>query len=387
MATNVSVWLYAADTVTYLDVTSYVIGVNSNRGKSRALDYYEPGSVSVVFNNYNRVFDPTNLSSPLVGYLRPKQRIFVHINSSPIFSGLVDEWSFTYDVNGQATATVQASEKSSLFANQNIPAQTFPSELSGARVNRILDSSSVQWPSSYGARSIDSGTQLLDADTLTDSVNVLDYLRQIEQSEQGQLYISGQDNLVFDDNSVGLSTVGGYPYFSDVPGQLYNYESIDVIYTSQLLYNKIQLNTWDGVSGFTDDDVSSQSSFGIYQLNVDGILYTNLDRLINLSSLLLTRYRAPEYRINSVTVNFYNLDYGQQQTALSVLSLNGFAQAIFTPNSTGSSITQFVRIIGINHDVTSGSHLVTFNLESLKYPGLVLDDNEFGKLDYYSLGL
>lgn len=387
MTTNVSVWLYASDNTTYVDVTSYVIGVNTSRGKSRALDFYEPGTCSVVFNNYNRVFDPTNTSSPLYGYIKPKQRVFIHINEVPIFSGLIDDWSFVYDVSFESTAALSASEKSSLFANQVLPAQTFPAELSGARINRILDSDSVQWPSGYGTRSIDTGTQRLDADTIADSTNVLDYLRQIESSEQGQIYINGQDVLTFDDNSVGLSTIGGWPYFSDVPGQLYNYEEIDVSYTSQLLYNRIQVNTWDTLSSITANSSDSQTSYGIYQLNIDGVLYTDLNRLINLSSYMSAKYSQPEYRINSVTVNFYNLDYGQQQTALAVTSLNAFAQAIFTPNGTGSSITRFVRIIGINHDVTPSGHLVTYSLESLKSPGLVLDDNEFGKLDTYSLGL
>ena len=387
MATNVSVWLYASDATTYLDVSSYVIGVNTSRGKSRALDFYEPGSCSVVFNNYDRVFDPTNASSPLNGYLKPRQRVFIHISGQPIFSGLIDDWAFVYNVNFESTATLSASEKSTLFANQYLPAQTFPAELSGARVNRILDSDSVQWPSGYGTRIIDAGTQMLEADTIADGTNVLDYLRQIESSEQGQIYVSGQDVLVFQDNSRGISTTGGYPYFSDYIGQLYNYEAIDVSYTAQLLYNRIQVNTWDTLSSITANASDSQTAYGIQQLDVDGVLYTDINRLINLTSYMSYKYSQPEYRINSVTVNYYNLDSGQQVTALSRTGLNAFAQVIFTPNQTGSSITRFVRVIGQSHDITPGSHLVTYNLESIKTPNLALDDGEFGKLDTYILGL
>jgi len=386
MANNVSVRLYGSDRVTYTDVTSYVTNVSITAGKSRALDYYEPASASVSFNNYSRVFDPTNTLSPLTGYLKPKQRVYIHIDDNALFSGLIDDWSFLYNVDGQASANLQASDKSTFFANQYLPAQSFPQELSGARINRILDSDYVEWPSTYGSRNIDVGTQLLDADSIESGTNVLDYLRQIEASEQGQLYITGQDSLVFEDNSVGISSIGGFPVFSDNSNG-YFYEGIDVSYTSQLLYNRFVINAWDKLNSVTANIPTSQELFGINNLNIDGILYVDNTKLINLASFLITRYSEPEYRINSITVNMFDLAENAQITLRNRTTLNAYAQVEFKPNGTGTAIEKYVRIIGINHEATLDSHLVTYYFESIKTPSLNLDDTNFGKLDYYVLGL
>lgn len=384
MANNVVVWLYASDGTTYVDVTSYVTAFSCSRGKSRALDYYEPGTCNIMFNNYSRVFDPTNTSSPLYGYVKPKQRVYATINGNSIFSGWIDDWSFTYDVSGEASASLVASELSTLFANQFfLKDKTFPAELSGARISRVLNLDEVAWP---GGSTIDAGTQMLDKALVVLGTNVLDYLRQVEVSEQGQLYVEGQDNLYFDDNSVGASTVGGFPTFAD-DGSGYYYEALDVSYTTQLLYNNIQVNAWDGIANRVATTPTSSALFSPISLSVDGVLYTNGDKLHNLASYISSKYSQPEYRFNSITVNMFALDLSQQSVLRSRTPLNGFAQVIFTPNGVGSAITRYVRIIGITHDVTAGSHLVTFNLESLKTPNLVIDDNEFGKLDNYALGL
>jgi len=386
MANNVKVWLYSSDPSVYNDATAYAVSVSITTGKSRTLDHYEPGSVSITFNNYNRVFDPTNVSSPFYGYIKPKQRVYVSVSGYALFSGLVDDWSFNYDVNGEAFAYLTATDKTSLFANQYLPAQTFPAELSGARVSRILNDDAVAWPTSYGSQVISTGTQMLDADTISANTNVLDYLRQIETSEQGQLYISGTDSLKFKDNNYSVSDLASLPVFAD-DGTGWGYDSIDVSYSSQLLYNRIEVNTWDALTSITANSSDSQTSYGIYKLTIDGVLYTDTDKLKNLCSLISSKYSQPEYRFNSVRLNYYALSNSDQDLVSSTLILNSFASVKYTPNGTGSVIQKYVRIIGVNHDISPGSHFVTYQLESIKNPSLVLDDSEFGKLDYYSLGL
>jgi len=386
MANNVKVWLYTdLGTTLGVDVTAYAINVSISRGKSRSLDYYEPGSASISFNNYDRTFDINNSFSPLYTYIRPKQLVRVMLDTTILFSGLVDDWFFTYDVNGEAIASLDATDKSTFFANQYLAAQTFPSELSGARVNRILNDSNVQWPNGAYDRDISSGTQLLDADTIVSATNVLDYLHQIETTEQGQLYVQGSDTLTFKDNSVGINSSNIYATFAD-NNTGYKYQAIDVSYTSQLLYNTIQATSWNNVV-VTNSDESSKNLYSNNQLNINNILYSSVDKLSNLSYLILNRYRNPEYRMNSITVNLFDLDFSTQSLLTVQVPLNSYAKVIFTPNSLNDPIVSYVRIIGIKHEVNPGSHLVTYIFESLRNANLTLDDVEFGKLDYYSLGL
>lgn len=395
MANNFQVWLYSSDPDDFIDVSSYVVSLNSSRGKSRALDFYEPGSVSISFNNQNRVFDPTNASSPLYGYVKPKQRVYVSQDALAIFSGLVDDWSFIYDVSGEAIATLVATEITSLFANQYLSARTFPSELSGARINRILDDPLVQWPTTWGSRLIDSGTQILDADTISSGTNVGEYLQKVQFSEQGNLFFDATSSLKFDDNTDVLASSLTIPLFTDdsstyvssgsaVAG--FKYEFIDVSYTTQLLYNRILLTSWDGVTSTATSD-SSINSYGLYQFDYDGVLYSNAMRLANLATFVGSKYSEPEYRIDSVRINFFALSSDEQYRFIDDVRLNRFGRVRFKPNNTGSTIERYVRIIGINREATPGSSYVTLLFESIKSPILVLDDAAFGILDTNVLAL
>jgi hypothetical protein len=398
MTTNiVKVSLSNAGDATNYEVTNYVVNVSSTRGKSRALDYYEPGSISITFNNYNRIFDPTNDSSTFSPVIHPKAIVSVdYSGTGDIFIGLIDDWSFTYDVSGEAIATIVATEKTSLFANQYFFGQTFPSEYSGERITRILNLPEVAWPTSYGSQVIDTGTQLLAADTVAAGTNVLDYLHKVESSEQGQLFLTDTNSLVFQDNSRSIRKDIGYEIFADDGSTNTSYgsavasipyDSVEVTYSSQFLYNQIRATSYDGISYAEANVANSQSAYGLYSLSIDGVLYTNFTKLTNLVSYISSRYGLPEYRFNTLRINFSALSQTDQNRLINNVNLNDYAQVKFKPNNTGTAIEKYVRIIGVAHEINVDSHYITYALESIDIPGLVLDDSEFGKLDYYSLGL
>jgi hypothetical protein len=388
MANNVKVRLYSSDPAVYTDVTSYVLNISINRGKNRQLDFYDVGNAGITFKNQDRAFEPTNTSSPLYGYIKPKQRIAIVLTISAVdyylFTGLVDGWTFNYDISGESVAVLNASDKTSLFANQYLTAQTFPSELSGARVNRILADANVQWPTGSGSVSIDPGTKVLDADTVEANTNVLDYLQSIQTSEQGQIFMAGNDVLVYEDSNNGISAIGGYPTFAD-DSSGYFYDSIDVTYSSDLLYNEVSVSPWDGSNAKVARMTDSQTAYGVYKLDAGIVLLTNSDTLTNLATYIAYKYREPEYRFNSLRINFYALTNAQQAVLYAITGLNSFANVVYTPNGTGSPVQSYVRIIGISHEVTPDTHYITFNFESLRNPHLLLDDVEFGKLNTYSL--
>jgi len=389
MPNIVKVKLFSSNPAISTDVTSYVLNLTINRGKNRQLDFFEPGQTTITFKNNDRLFDPTNTSSSLYGYIKPKQRVAVILDTGAVqfylFTGLVDDWIFSYDLSGESIAVLSATDKTSLFANQYLDAQTFPAELSGARINRILTNSKVQWPTTYGSTDIDAGTKTLAADTIAANTNVMDYLKSIQTAEQGQLYISGNDVLVFDDSNNGISSVGGYPTFAD-DSSGYFYDSIDVTYSSDLLYNEVVVNSWNGSSSATADMTASQASYGIYTLNVDDVLFSDTTSLSYLSTHLAYKYQEPEYRFNSVRINYFALTANSQYTLSTLTGLNSFAQVIYTPNGTGSAIERYVRIMGIQHEVQPDSHYVTLFFESLRNPSFVLNDTNFGILNTSPLG-
>jgi hypothetical protein len=380
-----------------IDITDRIVSVESTRGKSRQLDYYEPGSLNVTLKNFDRAFDPTNTSSDYQAWVRPK--VVVGISGSGgkgIFGGLIDDWSFTYDVNGEAFASFSATDYTGILSSQYMAAQSFPAELSGARVNRVLDDPGVSWSTGYGDRIIDTGTQLLAAETIANNTNALDYLRQIETSEQGAVFGWTGDSIVFKDNNHSINSTTGYELFADDGTINYTfgtagkpsikYELIDVSYTSQLLYNSIFVNSYDGVNYVIATDPTSIALYSPNQLNIDGVLYSSSTKLSNLAGLLIRKYSNPEYRINSIRINVYPLD-STTQNDLASIELNDYAKVRFKPNGIGSTIERYVQIIGIDNEITPGSHYLTLQFDSVRVSYLVLDDTEFGKLDSYVLRL
>ena len=181
----------------FYDVSAYVTQIGVNRGKSRALDRYQSGVVTVQFNNRNRYFDPTFVASPFYGQIVPRRDVRITANGVLVFLGTTEDWNLDYSPDGESTASVSAADGFAFLAQQTLTAATNPVELSGARVTRVLDDVGVNWP--VAQRTIDAGNETLQGDAVTPADNVLQYLQLIESSEPGELFIGKDGSLVFQD--------------------------------------------------------------------------------------------------------------------------------------------------------------------------------------------
>ena len=372
------------------DIADDVVSISINRGKSRQLDYYDPSTASIVLNNHSRKFDPTNTSSPYNGLIVPKKRIEIWYDSTILFSGLIDAWFFSYDVNGNSIATVNLTDFTGILSSQYLATQTFPAELSGSRINRILNDSNVAWSTAYGDRVIDAGVQWLDSQTIDNNTNVLEYLRSVEDSEQGQIFSYGNSGIKFEDSSRGLTSTTGYELFADDGSTntsfgsakaSVRYTNIEVIYDSSLMYNKITTSSFDELTNGTANVLDSQADYSINELNVQNVLYNGVEKVQNLANHLAGKYGYPEYRFNSLTINPLSMGTAYNYDFISNTQLNDFAKVKFTPNSVGSAIERFVRIIGIQHSIDANNWVINYSFESNRVQYFILDDTTFGKLD------
>ena len=106
----------------FYDISTSVRSVSTNRGRRRALERFGTGTATVVLDNRDRSFDPTNTASPYynatVGVTGVVPSIPVVIRATwngttyPIFRGWIDSWTFDYSDagTGDATATVTCSD-------------------------------------------------------------------------------------------------------------------------------------------------------------------------------------------------------------------------------------------------------------------------------------
>jgi hypothetical protein len=360
----------------FYDVSAYVTSISVNRGKSRALDRYQAGVVNVTFNNRNRFFDPTFVASPFYGQIVPRRDVRITANNELVFLGTTEDWNLDYAPNGDSTATVSAADGFAFLAGQTLPTGTNPVELSGARVSRVLDSAGVEWPS--GARTIDTGTATLQADSVTPADNALQYLQLIESSEPGELFVGKNGNLVFQDRNKVFPSAA-VPLLTDNASGI-TYSQVRVVYGSELLFTQSEVSRKGSSTIVQANDLTAQQDYGVRTLTLDGLLQNTDDALVELATYYVSLYAQPEYRFEQVEIILSQLSLTDQNKILA-LDLGSAVQVQFTPNGIAPAITKFARVISIGHTASLVDHKVVLGLGTLNATLFQLDDVAFGILD------
>jgi hypothetical protein len=356
--------------VDFTTISQGVVSVSTSRGRNRDLERTNAGSLSVSLRNQDRFFDPQG-GGVFAPFVEPRNPVRVRADGTAVFTGLIDDWAFTYSPGGDSVASFQASDAFALFARNLNAGGSAPSELTGARLNRVLDQARVNWPALD--RDIDTGNSTLEAGVVDD--NTLNYLTSvIEGSEQGLVFMSKDGRVAFRQR---LTTpVNSSVQFRD-DGLGVPYEDVKISFGTDLMVNQAIVTSPGGTA--ISEDTSSQVRYGIIERTLDTQLST-LAQAESIADFLIQRYANPEYRVESVTVNLRTLTSEQVADVLA-LELGDQARLVFTPNATGSAINVVNRVIGVSHDVGVLEHRVTFNLEVLPFTFFILDDAVFGILD------
>jgi len=361
--------------LTFIDVTDRVRNFSISRGRSNLFSAFPAGQLNVEFNNHDRAFDPLYTQSPFAGNIVPRREIRVSTDDVVQYVGWIDDWGFSYLPNGDSVAEAIAYDATSIISGQTLTAGTPTAQLTGARVSNILDQ--INW--SPEERNIEAGVATLGTAVIDANTNAMNYLQTIALSEPGLVFVDKIGRLTFLDRtqsptSTGLVQFGG----TGIP-----FQSVDVSYGSDNLYNEVVLDRVGGGTA-TATDTQSVADYGLRTLSQSGLLLNTDLALAELALVLAQQYSQPEYRFSSLEVAIHKLDPAEQEDVLG-LELGSIAKIVFTPNGIGDAIQRFVQVISINHTVNPQNHFIEFGFQSLDAAYLVLDDAEFGKLDLYSL--
>jgi hypothetical protein len=370
-----SVYVLGGDVLT--DVTSYVASVSVNRGKSRELDRYTAGNASITLHNDSRIFDPFNTSSIYYGQIVPRKPIVIETNGDRVFTGFIDDWDLTYDISGKSFATVSAIDGFMRLSAAELDSFITTSQLSSDRVTAILNRSEVAWP--IAQRDIQTGLTTLQADTVGENTNALQYLQLVDTTENGQLFMSRSGAVTFKNRAFNPSFISTVIFADDGTANAIPYSNIAVIYGSENLYNRVTI-TRNGGSPQVADSTTSQDAYGVASYSIDGLLLTTDTEAFNFASYLVGLYDQPELRINEVTVNLHDKT-PEQVDQICLLEIADVIQVIFTPNQIGSPINQYAMVTGFSHDIGIDQHQVTVQLASVSVTNFVLDSAQFGILD------
>jgi hypothetical protein len=368
------------------DVTAEVERITVRRGRSRELERYQAGSLTVELDNSTRKYDPAagTAITPYGASMRPRKAVSVTSAGVPVFNGVVEDWDLSYSLNGDHRASVKVTDGFVFLANQEIEPHTAATATTGARIEAILDRSEIDWPS--GKRDIDTGVATLQADSIGGTadpkpVPALPYLQRVDEAEQGALYIGADGSLVFRDRA-SLQILTTTKFADDGSG--IEFSSIDASYGSEELRNRITISRENGGT-VTAVGTASVAEYGAIDYEIRDSLLADDTQAQTLADTILARYKEPLLRVDGLEVILNRLSDAQVLEVLQ-LELGALVQVLYTPSGIGDPIDQFVRLDQIEHTIDAAQHRVKLSFSQGEAPALVLDSLTFGILDTNTLG-
>jgi len=356
---------------TFTDISEFFQSYSITRGKSRELERYQTGQASVQFENNTRAFDPTFEASPYFGQIVPKRSIRITNGTAVQFLGVIEDWNISYEPGGQSIAVCQAFDAFNLLSGINFTDVSFDEESTADRVSAVLDE--IGWDASR--RDIQGLGATLSAATIAEDTNALDYLNKAAQSDPGDIFIGRTGDVVYQGRNVGFTSED--LVFTDA-GTAIPYQTISVIYGSELLYNRVTV-TSNGVGTVVATSEDSISTYGERDYELDTFLST-VGQVEDLADFLVNRYGEPEFRFDGLTINLDDLPADKKQDVLDV-ELAAAVLIGFTPNNISPEIQRYAKVIGVEQTVTPSEQKILLRLQSTQGSLFILDDEVFGRLD------
>ena len=349
------------------DITDRVQEIRISRGRRDQFQDFQAGVMTLVLTNNDRELDPVNTQSryfdPVTGTsgVTIRRKVSVYYGDTAIFTGRITDIDISYDPTSspitRSTVTIDVADDFVLLANAFLD-EFFPTpELSGARVETILDLPEIGFS---GTRDIESGTITCLDDPISFGTRALDALQAVAATERGVLVVKGDGTLFFGNRVVGSPTIEHF--FSD-DGVGTEYNQLSIVYGQENLFNRIICTPIDSLDPGIADNATSQSTFGVAALSVNNLLCSDADAQ-DLADYLLSLFGLPSYRFDGLEVQFAGsavLPAVQQQ----IIDLDiGSNIRVLKSYAIGSPATIFqnVTIEHIDHVITAQSHTVSFKL-------------------------
>jgi hypothetical protein len=365
----------------FFDISDRLIGTSISRGKNQALDRIDAGTSSIVVDNSDRYFDPLYPNGPYFGQLIPRRTVRITCNDQPVFIGAIDDFDIVYAPSNRSQVRIDVSDAFSTLTNSGLEEFTPTAQLSGARVNAVLDRPEVGWPADE--REIDTGNSTMLGVLVAEGTSVLEYLQLVSNSEFGDLFIGKDGKVVFRERN-SVPNTPNLVFTDEVVAGVYQgiqFASVNNVYGSENLYNRILIsNASSPALEASANDTDSQTIYGPRSFSQSNLLVASQSELQFLADYLLARFKEPQYRFEAVTVVMDTLSTVNQDAVLD-LEIGDIVQVRFEPSDIPPAIEQYVRIIGISHDWTSTSKNITFALERLDFAIFILDNPVLGELD------
>jgi len=376
-------------TTEFAPMLQYSTNVNLRRGRRDIGDQFSAGTMSFNLNDSlaGGTLNPLYSSSPYVDpneefTLAPLRRVsFGRYDTGntfiSLFAGQIVSYDYNYQLGGQNIITVYCADDFYLLAQTALAEFNVTEQLSSARISAVLDLPEVAYPAL--TRDIETGTQTLGgtaAYTVPEGTNVKAYIDQIQQAEQGRIFMSRTGDFTSQPR-VGQTLSGSVADFHD-DGTNIPYNSLGIIYNADLIVNRASIQHEGAASPQVANDAASQAKYLIQNTSITNSLLNNDAAALVLANYLLVG--EPEATFNAVQTDYLMLTTAQREA----LALVDIGDTITITNTiTGGEVAQELAVEGIEIlvNVNNGHRVTFYTAATIIVYEFILDNAIYGKLD------
>jgi len=373
----------------FAPMLEYAKNVSVNRGRREIGDQFSAGTMSFTLDDTlaGGILNPLYTSSPFVDpagqfTLAPLRRVSLGRYDSTntfiaLFVGQIVNYDYSYELGGNNTVTVYCADDFYLLAQTSLAEYNVAEELSSARLTAVLNLPEVNYPAL--SRNINTGTQTLGgaaAYTVPEGTNVKAYLNQIQQAEQGRVFMSRTGVLNFDPR-IGNTLSGSVADFHD-DGTNIPYNNLGITYNADQIVNRASIQHLGATVPQVADDLASQTKYLIQTVSITDSLLHNDAAAATLASYLLVG--EPEATFTAVQTDYLMLTTAQRET----LALVDIGDTITITNTlAGGEVAQELSVEGVEHrlDFVTGHRVTYYTAPTVIVYEFILNDPIYGKLD------
>lgn len=377
-----NIYLLGPTGVTTVDISESVTDISYRRGRRKA--DYQAGAGTMTFTMVDTTGELGPYDTQSIYYdvannepgLAPLKQVKLIRDATDIFTGIITGYEYNFQLAGPQEVSVQCADEFYKLAQTNMDELNVTAQTSGQRITTVLALPEVDYT---GATNIDLGTVDLGHDaayTVPLGTNVLQYLQQINEAEQGRLFVAANGDLTFQQRGSVIS--GATASFKD-DGTGYDYFGLGIEYDSDSVINRTYVKALDGKESSDSDSASIAKYFTQTKSITNSLLHVQ-SQIDDLAAYLLNP--SPQPRYTGLSTTFSRLSNAQRDVVATIdigdtISITKTIPGLNTP------LESELVIEGIDGRITvSRGHQITFytNETSIIY-GLILDDLTFGVLD------
>jgi hypothetical protein len=290
---------------TWVNITDRLRLWDWGYGRNDELATFEAGTGSVVLDNRDRELDPSYDAGAWFGNIKPRKMFRLRYRwNGTVYPGFVSYargLPQTYPATGfDSVVQVDLVDAFAILQGVDLVVGfTRPAELSGARIEAVLDAIGVP----AALRDVDTGTVTVDAINVdTAGTSGLGHAKAVAlDSEMGSLFVAKDGKVTFHDYERRLNASVLHEFSDD--GADLPYTSIEPAFDETYLWNYIRTTGADGdtITAVAEDTASQDDYFIITKTLSTQLAYE--PDVLQVAQRYALKYAQPELRLPALPLN------------------------------------------------------------------------------------